>query len=502
MIPTLASPTVSAVSALSDVLALGVPAGPERPDFGALLAANVESAAPFPAPALTAATRDPVPLAAAAAPATGGTILPVEELPAAAATLDYTVTLPDLVDAVPTAPLGFAAPNAPTELAEPRADVIPATKASPPRPGKSIAAPVSEPSLLQAASSAQQDKSPATEVPPLREPTAETAHDQPTDESLSVLPDAPAPIEFMAIPVPADLVRSADQNQSHKPMLPPQAAIEGLPAASSALILSPAKITPTPLRAEWTAKRAASLPAAPPPAAAPSQRAAIAQVIAGAPALPAQHSPAAPARLALQLRIQVAALPLGPGLASLALKPSPQEVLLAAIPVPDVLTGTVAPAPLNGVPVLQTAPLVMASERPLDFTAVLDRLAAARDAVQVQPAALTVAHSEFGPVQLSFRHDERGLAVTMASADPDFARAVAAVPPPVMPASQAQSAGSSTALAGQRGDTAPSGQGAAGNHARSQQADRRDEAAAHANTMPEHSARGAPKPARHRGIFA
>ncbi len=64
--------------------------------------------------------------------------------------------------------------------------------------------------------------------------------------------------------------------------------------------------------------------------------------------------------------------------------------------------------------------------RPNDFSALIDRLIAAREAMQPQAVSLAVPHGEFGKVQLHFRHETGGLAVTLRSADPDFARTVQA----------------------------------------------------------------------------
>ena len=65
-----------------------------------------------------------------------------------------------------------------------------------------------------------------------------------------------------------------------------------------------------------------------------------------------------------------------------------------------------------------------------DFAAMVDRLIDARDLAGAQPATMTLLHDDFGAVSLRFRSADDGLTVTMASPDPDFARAVnAAVAP-------------------------------------------------------------------------
>lgn len=102
------------------------------------------------------------------------------------------------------------------------------------------------------------------------------------------------------------------------------------------------------------------------------------------------------------------------------------------------LAGSAQPA---AVAAPATAPLHAA--QPHDFAALMDRLITARDAAQTGlPQSVNVAldHADFGPISLRFQHDQGGLAVSVASPDPDFARAVQAA----IPAATA-SAGSDTA---------------------------------------------------------
>ena len=100
-------------------------------------------------------------------------------------------------------------------------------------------------------------------------------------------------------------------------------------------------------------------------------------------------------------------------------------------PLPDMA----APAPLTVAEVQQpqtpvTAPAAPPVE-PRDFTALLDRLVAAREAMRGDQTRVTMAlpHAEFGQVRLDFRQDERGLSVSIASTDPAFARAASAALP-------------------------------------------------------------------------
>lgn len=76
-----------------------------------------------------------------------------------------------------------------------------------------------------------------------------------------------------------------------------------------------------------------------------------------------------------------------------------------------------------------------------DFAAVVDRLIAARDAQSPEAIAVSVQHAEFGRVSLHFKHDEAGLSVALASADPDFAAAVQAAVPPVAATTESATTG-------------------------------------------------------------
>jgi hypothetical protein len=115
-----------------------------------------------------------------------------------------------------------------------------------------------------------------------------------------------------------------------------------------------------------------------------------------------------------------------------AIDPGPELSGLAEI----LPTTVAAPSPAAAQP--QTAPLVepVPLPRPHDFTALVDRLAAAREAAQPHTVSIALPHGDFGPVHLRFSHDETGLSVTLASANPDFARA-AAVALPVAAANDA-----------------------------------------------------------------
>lgn len=108
----------------------------------------------------------------------------------------------------------------------------------------------------------------------------------------------------------------------------------------------------------------------------------------------------------------------------------------AALPGGSIQSGSATAQPT---PTMST-PLALAV-RPHEFSALIDRLSAAREALVPQSVAITLAHQDFGPVRLRFRSEESGLSVAMSSADPGFARAAAAMPPPVLPTGSSDQAG-------------------------------------------------------------
>lgn len=98
-----------------------------------------------------------------------------------------------------------------------------------------------------------------------------------------------------------------------------------------------------------------------------------------------------------------------------------------------------APAP-SGMPNMPVVSAPAAGPAPHDFAQLIDRLATAREAAQPQAATLALSHADFGKVELHFANDGGSLSVTMASADPDFARAVQAAVPPVGASSDSNAA--------------------------------------------------------------
>ena len=323
--------------------------------------------------------------------------------------------------------------------------------------------------------------------------------------------EAPAPGDWPAdltMPGPSDAAGLA------APPLAPVVATLVVPAAPwGPAALSPAQpARPEPAPAVASAAQPVPQPAAEalahaapqaaflrdlaPPAIAPqpSLPAAAAQSQAQSQAQPQAHGPT-PVRLEVAWPIQAAfsAKPAepGPGFARRpVLLDLPMSEPAAALPPASAVQLGAAPA----------VPAPVASLRPHDFTALVDRLVAARESAQPQRALLTVTHAEFGPVELRFRHEERGLAVSLASADPDFARVAAAAAPPTLPLSTAQFGSADSSQPGARGDAGSAPGGSATNQSRSQQSERRGDAAPQSNQPPRGAATGTA--ARRGGIFA
>lgn len=112
----------------------------------------------------------------------------------------------------------------------------------------------------------------------------------------------------------------------------------------------------------------------------------------------------------------------------------PQRAVRTVVQTPDAQPASVVIAP--AVPVVPSTsasqPLRAEAAAPtrVDFATLVDTIARAREQAAPQsptvPVAVSLAHADFGPVALRFRHDGDALAVTMSSADPGFVPAVAA----------------------------------------------------------------------------
>lgn len=144
-----------------------------------------------------------------------------------------------------------------------------------------------------------------------------------------------------------------------------------------------------------------------------------------------------------------------------ATQPSARDAIPPAIGA-DITTGsgTGSAAAASGSTISSPAAPAAATDAPQDFATLMGRLAQAREAGDPHLVRTSLAHGEFGRVSLQFRHDDAGMAVTMASADPDFTRSVQA-------AAAASLAGGNAGTGDQpRGDTSQSqtaAQGGPGN---------------------------------------
>lgn len=178
-------------------------------------------------------------------------------------------------------------------------------------------------------------------------------------------------------------------------------------------------------------------------------------------------------------------------------EPAPLDppALRPEAPAPLVASTPAQPLPVSPVPSVPT-------ERPADFTQIVDRLVAARDlavaGVPTQPVHVALQHGEFGKVSLRLEADSSGLSVAMASSDPAFAAAVqsaAQVQPPV--ASSADLGSGNTGQQGPSARTDSGGQPGAQGQPRRADPEPRGPAA---NPSP---ARSGEEPAqRRRGLFA
>jgi hypothetical protein len=245
------------------------------------------------------------------------------------------------------------------------------------------------------------------------------------DDETPVEPDHASAHSPFDLPQPAAL-----------PVLQPASPVQALFAVEPAADAPAESPTITPSASEPARRAAPSLPApiraqaqaAPSPVPAP-QPLPPAGTLLSAATLPAQ-----PVAATLTLRpgrpVEVARRPVP----STAVPTEPEALLSpseAASPHAPIVAGEPAPVPAS-------APSLPASEpasRPHDFAALVDRLTAAREAMQPQSMSIAVAHRDFGPVRLQFRQEDGALSVALANADPDFARAVAAAPPVQSPAS-------------------------------------------------------------------
>lgn len=284
-------------------------------------------------------------------------------------------------------------------------------------------------------------------MPEAAETSAPTETSAPAVRQIVTLPTAALrTLRTTSRPVTAEPI--ADDES---PVEPDHAAADtplDLPQPAALPVLQPASLVQAPLTVQSAADAPAESPAITPSASGPVRRAAPSLAVpirAQAQAAPAPAPVPQPLPPAATL-LTAATLPAQPVAATLTVRPGrPVEVASRAISPtraltsPEVTVLDTEPAQLrvpvvagDAAPAPAPAPSLPASEpatRPHDFAALVDRLTAAREAMQPQSVSIAVAHRDFGAVRLQFRQEDGTLSVALASADPDFARAVAAAPP-------------------------------------------------------------------------
>lgn len=320
----------------------------------------------------------------------------------------------------------------------------------------------------------------------------------PSDEG-----EAP-PADTAALPAKAEIAEMVQPRVAVLPVLaPPAAPLEAKPVAPIT------EQVPTPT-------------AAPTPAAAPTIAAVLPKPQREMPAPRTKAAPAVPLAPLAAITPLAPAAELAP-VASLKVMPTTSAITLEPIssPAPAPLALRTA-APLTApvlreedaapelslaAPQAQAAPLAAPQTAPApeprhDFAALVDRIAAARDASGGGAVSVAVAHSDFGQVQLRFRHQEGTLSVAMASADPDFARAVSAMPPVIQPVSASAETTTQFSSQGGKGE-GPAAQGGSSSFAQSRGSstpDRREPQHQANNPAPARNPRGGHQ--RGQGIFA
>lgn len=440
------SPSLSALSmipAAGDMPLPAVPEGAKLTDFQALLALTTGQTAPV-------------------APA--GTALPGEAPPAAAPLAEAATPGKTLPHGMP-----FAVP-----IAEPESVAAkPNIEAPVPCEGPLPAVPLTKAGVPIKRVPGQDKVLPESDTAPVMEPAL-----APPQAALPALPEAipTAPVIAAAPPLPGQ-VPVMEQPSEPKGDRPPSGGATPQPAPAALARANPRAAF---LRAEAPGQRRAEQgipPASPSPSAQP---------------VGAAPQPVAPQPIA-QVRIELAPVPpVARALAKDDLRPVPAATLLE-LPVTSPTSNAPAAASTAPIP-LAHQPLPLA-DRPQDFSALIDRLVAAREAAGPQGVSISVSHAEFGQVHLRFRHDEAGVSVAMASADPAFARAASAMPP-VLPVSDPQSG---QFQQGQRQDnSAASGQSGTGQQRGS--ASERQGDQPHSNYTPRHA--HPEKQQRRAGIFA
>ena len=353
-------------------------------------------------------------------------------------------------------------------------------------------APVAQPGLLVAATAALPVPANGKILPvglPVALPSeAPAAQAQPVDQDPAAAPPAALPSAIATLPTallkarpagpaaqaaPADAPQQTMSEDAAEPADPAIAVTEPLATLPViALVSQPASPGEPASPAETALSREPGRPTQAPIAASPQP--AMSQPAVTQPAVSAAGQQTPPPSTP-----QLTALPeAAPAEREAAVQQVRMIEPAAAQPVAASETVLAAPPVIRDAAPAAITATTAAAERPHDFTALVDRLVAAREAMQPQNVTMAVRHAEFGAVQLRFQQDASGLSVAMASADPDFARAVSAAVPPVQAASA-----SDTASFSQQGRSEPGSASADGGRS-GQQTPREERAAARANPSP------------------
>lgn len=353
-------------------------------------------------------------------------------------------------------------------------------------------APVAQPGLLVAATAALPVPANGKILPvglPVALPSeAPAAQAQPVDQDPAAAPPAALPSAIATLPTallkarpagpaaqagPADAPQQTMSEDAAEPADPAIAVTEPLATLPViALVSQPASPGEPASPAETALSREPGRPTQAPIAASPQP--AMSQPAVTQPAVSAAGQQTPPPSTP-----QLTALPeAAPAEREAAVQQVRMIEPAAAQPVAVSETVLAAPPVIRDAAPAAITATTTAAERPHDFTALVDRLVAAREAMQPQSVTMAVRHAEFGAVQLRFQQDASGLSVAMASADPDFARAVSAAVPPVQAASA-----SDTASFSQQGRSEPGSASADGGRS-GQQTPREERAAARANPSP------------------
>jgi hypothetical protein len=287
-------------------------------------------------------------------------------------------------------------------------------------------------------------------------------------ESGKILPEAAEPLAATAkrsepgreVPATQD-----EEPEARTAPLPDLALVAALFAAPDRLPVAPIQAerpgTPaTPLRSMQNA----SAPAGPSPAQAPAMAASFLASTAQIELQPEASPEPAPEAPAGEVAAQQASAPVARQLAQRSRNPAAsadaptpdtftihgmeKDPALADAPAPKSENRSIAnaeqPPELRKTHPAQSASSTAAPER-IDFATLVDTLARAREEASPHRITVSVGHADFGRVALRFDQDEnRGMQVAMSSADPGFARAVAATmePAPGSGSTTGQSAGS------------------------------------------------------------